>query len=160
MESCFLYLHLKKIGISNGKVQYIPISKPNWYFFTRCFRKDEWVKIYPVISKISMLLAPQWGWLISTWQMNWDTPWWRHLMETFSILLAICAGNSLVTSEFPTQRPVTRSFDVFFDLHLNKRLSKQSWGWWFKLPSRPLWRHCNDMGGITMSYLVLSENEG
>ena len=37
-------------------------------------------------------------------------------METFSALLAICAGNSPVTGEFPTQRPVTRSFDVFFDL--------------------------------------------
>ena len=45
-------------------------------------------------------------------------------METFSALLAICAGNSPVTGEFPAQRPVTRSFDVFFDLHLNKRLSK------------------------------------
>ena len=43
-------------------------------------------------------------------------------METFSALLAICAGNSLVPSEFPTQRPVTRSFGVFFDLRLNKRL--------------------------------------
>ena len=40
--------------------------------------------------------------------------WWRHQMETFSKLLALCAGNSLVTGEFPTQRPVTRSFDVFF----------------------------------------------
>ena len=69
--------------------------------------------------------------------------WWRHKMETFSALLAICAGNSPVTGEFPAQRPVTRSFDVFFDLHLNKRLSKQSWGWWFHTPSRPLWRHCN-----------------
>ena len=48
-------------------------------------------------------------------------------METFSALLAICAGNSPVPGEFPTQRPVTRSFDVFFDLRLNKRLSKQSW---------------------------------
>ena len=37
-------------------------------------------------------------------------------METFSALLAFCAGNSPVTGEFPTQRPVTRSFDVFFDL--------------------------------------------
>ena len=46
-------------------------------------------------------------------------------METFSVLLAICAGNSPVTGEFPTQRPVTRSFDVFFDLRLNKRLNKQ-----------------------------------
>ena len=42
------------------------------------------------------------------------------------------------------QRPVTRSFDVFIDLHLNKRLCKQSWGWWFKTPLRSLWRHCNE----------------
>ena len=48
-----------------------------------------------------------------------------------------------VTGEFPAQRPVTRSFDVFFDLRLNKRLSKQKWGWWFETLSRPLWRHCN-----------------
>ena len=46
--------------------------------------------------------------------------------------------------EFPTQRPVTQSFDVFFDLRLNKRLSKQRWGWWFETLSRPLWRHRND----------------
>ena len=50
-------------------------------------------------------------------------------METFSALLAICAGNSPVPGEFPTQRPVTRSFDVYFDLRSDKRLSKQSWGW-------------------------------
>ena len=62
-------------------------------------------------------------------------------METFSALLAICAGNSPVTGEFPSQTPVTRRFDVFFDLCLNKRLSKQSWNWWFETPSRPLWRH-------------------
>ena len=43
----------------------------------------------------------------------------------------------------PSQRPVTRSFDVFFDLHLNKRLRKQSWGCWFEMPLRRLWRHCN-----------------
>ena len=50
-------------------------------------------------------------------------------MVTFSALLAFCVGNSPITGEFPSQRPVTRSFDVFFDLHLNKRLSKQSWDW-------------------------------
>ena len=49
-------------------------------------------------------------------------------METFSALLAICAGISPVTGEFPAQRQVTRSFDIFFDLHLNKQLSKQSRG--------------------------------
>ena len=64
-------------------------------------------------------------------------------METFSALLAICAGNSPVPGEFPAQRPVTRSFHVFFDLRLNKPLSKQSWGWWFETLSRPLWRHCS-----------------
>ena len=52
-------------------------------------------------------------------------------METFSSLLAICVGNSPVTDEFSAEKPVTRSFDVFFDLRLNKRLSKQSWGRWF-----------------------------
>ena len=84
----------------------------------------------------------------------WSTPWylchiffvkpswWRHQMETFSALLALCAGNSPVTGEFPSQRPVTQSFDVSFGLRLNKRLSKQSWGWWFETPSCSLWRHC------------------
>ena len=42
--------------------------------------------------------------------------WWRHQMEAFSALLAICAGNSPVTGEFPAQRPVKRNFDIFFDL--------------------------------------------
>ena len=78
--------------------------------------------------------------------MNRDgiQPWWRHQMETFSTSLTLCAGNSPITGEFPSQSPVTRSFDVFFDLRLNKRLSKQSWDWWFETPSCLLWRHCND----------------
>ena len=75
--------------------------------------------------------------------MNTSFPWWRHQMETFSTLLVICAGNWPVPGEFHTQRPVTRSFDVFFDLRLNKRFSKQSWGWWLETLSRPLWCHCN-----------------
>ena len=66
-------------------------------------------------------------------------------METFSALLAISVGNSPVPGEFPAQRPVTQSFDVFFDLRLNKRLTKQSWGWWFETPPRPLWRHSNEL---------------
>ena len=60
-------------------------------------------------------------------------------MEIFSALLAICAGYSPVPGEFPTQRPVTRSFDVFFDVRPNKRLSKQWWGWWFETLSS----HCD-----------------
>ena len=79
--------------------------------------------------------------------------WWRHQMETFSALLAICAGNSPVPGEFPAQRPVTQSFGVFLDLRLNKRLNKQSRGLWFETLSRPLWRHGNDAScrrGATM----------
>ena len=58
--------------------------------------------------------------------------WWRHQMKTLSALLAFCVGNSPAAGEFPSQRPVTRSFDVFFDLWLNKRLSKQSRRRWFR----------------------------
>ena len=78
-------------------------------------------------------------------------------METFSALLAICAGNSPVPGEFPAQRPVTRSFDVFFDLRLNKRLSKQSGGWWFETLPRSLWRHCNGIS-VTWPYIHKSAN--
>ena len=80
--------------------------------------------------------------------ISWQS-WWRHQMEIFSASLAICAGNSPVNGEFPAQRPVTRRFDVFFHLRLNKRLSEQSRGWWFETPSHPLWRHSN---GNAMGY--------
>ena len=82
---------------------------------------------------------------IPTWRKNiLVSAWWRHQMKTFYALLAICAGNSPVTGEFPSQRVVTRNFDIFFDLRLNKRLSKQSRCRWFETPSRSLWRHGND----------------
>ena len=86
-----------------------------------------------------------WPGLIQTSVHTLDThiSWWRHQMETFPALLTICAGNSPVTGEFPAQRPVTLSFYVFFDLRLNIRLDKHSWGWCFETHWRPLWRHCN-----------------
>ena len=58
-----------------------------------------------------------------------------HLIKIFWLIL--------IPGDFPAQRPATRSFDVFLDLHPNKRLSKQWWGWWFETPSCPLWRHRN-----------------
>ena len=96
-------------------------------------------------SAIYVSIIGQQGFWITdwTWYPWHQISWWRHQMETFSALLAICAGNSPVPGEFPTQRLVTRSFDVFFDLHLNKRLSKQSWGRWLETLSCPLWRHRN-----------------
>ena len=61
----------------------------------------------------------------------------------FRVTGPLC-GEFTGPGEFPTQRPVTRSFDVFLDLRLNKRLNKQSWCWWFETLSRPFWRHRND----------------
>ena len=69
--------------------------------------------------------------------------WWHHQMCRLSALPVLCAGNSLVTSEYPSQMPVTRSFDIFFDLRLNKRLNKQPRCRWFATPSRWLWRRYN-----------------
>ena len=63
----------------------------------------------------------------------------------FRVTGPLC-GEFTGPGEFPTQRPVTRSFDVFLDLRLNKRLSKQPWGWWFETPVWSLWRHCNVSG--------------
>ena len=95
-------------------------------------------------------------------------------METFSALLALCARNSPVTGESPSQSPVTRSFDVFFDLRLHKRLSKQSRRRWFETPLRSLWRYCNvnstpcsqalaiglKMGNISRPWPNISSSEG
>ena len=74
-------------------------------------------------------------WTQKDMMMSWNG-------TTFRITGHLC-GEFTGPGEFPTQRPVTRSFEVFFDLRLNKRLGKQSWGWWFEMPSCSLWRHCN-----------------
>ena len=58
---------------------------------------------------------------------------WKHFLRNCSFVWGI----------HRSQRPVTQSFDVFFDLLLIKRLSKHSWGWWFEMPSSPLWHHCS-----------------
>ena len=114
---------------------------------------QQWLRQWLVSCQQQIIILPlltnhQWGLVPFTrWIFHLrciiSIPWWRHQMEIFSALLAICAGNSPVTGEFPTQRPMTRSFDVYFDLSPNERLSKQSWGWWFETLSRSLWRHRN-----------------
>ena len=60
----------------------------------------------------------------------------------FRVTGPLC-GEFTGPGEFPAQRPVTRSFDVFFDLRPNKRLNKQPWGRWFETLSWSLWRHRN-----------------
>ena len=59
-------------------------------------------------------------------------------------VISLCVGKSPVTGEFPSQMPVARGFDIFFDLRLNKQLSKQSRRGWFEIPLRWLWRHSSD----------------
>ena len=75
-----------------------------------------------------------------------ETPWHVHLCSYF--LMASWNGNRVrvtgpVTGGFPSQRPVTRGFDVFFDVRMNKRLRKQSKRRWFETPERSLWRQRN-----------------
>ena len=108
------------------------------------FTKRDQIELGLAVGRMDNLSVV--GWFAACYGVSW----WRHQMEIFSALLAICAGNSPVTGEFPTQRPVTQSFDVYFDLRPKERLSKQWCGWWFETLSRSLWRHRNVNGMRSM----------
>ena len=69
----------------------------------------------------------------------------------FRVTGPLC-GEFTGPGEFPTQRTGTRSFDVFFHLRLNKRLSKQPRGWWFETPPWALWRQCNGQDNLASQY--------
>ena len=75
---------------------------------------------------------------------SYDSTMMTSSNENFFRVTALCEGNPPVTGGFPSQRPVTRNFDIFFDLHLNKQCSKQSRHLWIETHVRSLWRHCND----------------
>ena len=64
------------------------------------------------------------SWVIEKIRYHDDVIKWKHFPRNWPFVREFTGPG-----EFPTQRPVTRSFDVFFDLRLNKRLSKQPWGW-------------------------------
>ena len=121
------------------------MHKISWYY-----RATKGNKVRTVCIMIGIYCAQR------HYEVKKNCTWWRHQMETFSALLDIYAANSPVPGEFPTQRPVTRSFDVFFDLRLNKRLSKQSWGWWFETPiiapimTSPLWNYLTPFYSYTV----------
>ena len=93
--------------------------------------------------------------------------WWfcRHKQSVSNRTVemqVICDAMTIMrchrSCEFPAQRPVTRSFDVFFDL--NKRLSKQWWGWWFETLSLPLWRHNNGQDNLHNGCRYLASLQG
>ena len=88
-------------------------------------------------------------------QYHDDVIKWKHFRRYWAFVRGI--HRSPMNS--PHRRPVTRSFGVFFDLRLNKQLSKQSRCWWFEMPSRPLWRHCKDgMHANWTGVSLISEN--
>ena len=75
--------------------------------------------------------------------LHHDVIKWKHFPRYWPFVRGIHRGP--VPGDFPSQRPVTRSFVVFFDFYLSKRLSKHSRWWWFETLSLSSWRHCNDM---------------
>ena len=155
----FYFVEIKGTWFPLEKIEHIKIIQSWILIYTHCTKKlSIWNRsqhssyltgvLFSHVNATHLKIGHLWimgysifKWVTKTWLHL--TARWHHQMETFSALLALCAGNSLVTGEFPSQRPVTRSFDVFFDLCLNKRFSKQSWGRWFETPSRSLSRHCN-----------------
>ena len=118
------------------------------------YKNDEWLKYHKrYLFSFAFFVFRLFLNFVQTMSAPWtnvNTIGWRHKMETFSALLALCVGNSPVTGEFPSQRPVTWGVDVVCDLRLNTRLSKQSWGWWFETSSRSLWRH----GKVTYASII------
>ena len=120
-----------------------PVTRKMFPFddVTMYFQEPHWKPMgLPQISRVTWQVLQSGCWLRN------NTCFFQSLFgfhSWFSAFLAFSAGNSPVPGEFPPQRPVTRSFDVFFGLCRNKQLSKQSRRWWFEMPSRTLWRHCN-----------------
>ena len=76
--------------------------------------------------------------LDTDWVVHDDVIKWKLFRVTGPLLGEPTGHRWILTGGFPSQRPVTRNFDVFFDLHLNKLLSKQSRRRWYETPSRSL----------------------
>ena len=94
-----------------------------------------------------------WLWSCVAWWHQDDVIKWKQFPRYWPFV----RGNHRSTVNSPRKGPVTRSFDVFCDLCLNKWLSKQSWGWWFETPSRSLWRHCNVLRDSTRFHATCLE---
>ena len=124
-------------------VMHVGIANPRWQgkrsLHSRRIRNPEfYVSDKKPIQVFICFIYPYQSWL-PHWHLA--NPRWRHQMETFFALLALC--EKIHRSPVDSQRPVRRSFDVFFDLRLNKRLSKQSRRRRFETPLRSLWGQCN-----------------
>ena len=97
-----------------------------------CFRTHE--NVY--------MSDPGYHWFLSRWNMITSSNG-----NIFRITDPLC-GKFTGHRWIPHANASDAELWFFWYLRLNKRLSKQSRGWWFATPSRPLWRHCNDRGVI------------
>ena len=151
MPSCSLWRHCNEICL-----QAFPVANG----FNKCLyychfsNSSADISLYcdniSIVTDLIRLL-----WTFRWWSTDWEFPedlqdlrlWFtrsRHQMKTFSMLLALCEGNPPVTGGFPSQGTVARSFDVFRDLCLNKRLSKRAGQHGYEMPLHSLWCQCNE----------------
>ena len=149
-------------GFSNQADKYFFSIMPISLFFTSLYACLKNGRSMPWRCLVFRVFLTSLRYQFETWYIN-PVGRWHETTNLSSIALGSLSPTFTMTSsngiifrvagplcgeftgpgEFPTQKPVTRSFDVLFDLRLNKRLSKQPWGWWFKTPPWSLWRHCN-----------------
>ena len=106
-------VHERRNSIANALELYLSFINPSKW----PVESNAWFRTFALIVIMGIQPFP-------TTPSRGTRAWWRHKMEIFSALLALCAGNSPVICEFPSQRPVTRNFYGFFHLHPKKRLSK------------------------------------
>ena len=152
-----LIIHSKTSAVVPLKFERINNFIPHPYRFPAAEAKEDMGRHGLNVSRV-ILGNVAWLALTRKTETHGDIAWCcqRHWMghgqpymmtssngNIFRVTGPLC-GEFTGPGEFPTQRPVTRSFDFFFDLRLNKRLSKQSSSWWFETPPWSLWRQCND----------------
>ena len=95
-----------------NKPKWVSVSVLFYVWLWFCCNKHLWVWVWVWVWVVTLKGVGKIEHYRNNKTQQRTNPWWRHQMETFSALLAICAGNSPVIGEFPSQRPVTRSFDV------------------------------------------------
>ena len=128
------------ITLTNNNLKLILRNKLRWNFSQNTKTYQEWCIKMPSAKWQPWCFGHLVLLLYCDTVIHDDVIKWKHFPRNWPFVRGIHRG----PGDFPTQRPVTRSFYVFLDLRLNKRLSKQSWGWWFETLSRSLWRHRNE----------------
>ena len=139
--------HIPRLRPFVRGIQRSPVNSPHMYVF--CSRMCIYGCIYACIYTYMTYIETYWVFTnheyFSCYMMTSSNG------NIFRVTGPLC-GEFTGPGEFHAQRPVMRSFDVFFDLRLNKRLSKQPWGWWFETPSWSLWRQCNDKHDVLLCF--------